>query len=79
MLSERTRADLGDIGINDLGAHRLKDLSEPQQLYQLGDGEFPPLKTLHATNLPTQATALVGRERELDEVGRFFASTGSSP
>ena len=72
VLSERTRADLGDIGVNDLGAHRLKDLSEPQQLYQLGDGEFPPLKTLHATNLPTQATALVGRERELDEVGTLL-------
>src|SRR5215211_261610 len=47
--------------------HRLKDLSEPQRLHQLGDGDFPPLRTLHATNLPTQATPLVGRERELAE------------
>jgi predicted ATPase/class 3 adenylate cyclase len=68
VLSERTRAQVDGVSIRDLGAHRLKDLSEPQQLYQLGDAEFPPLKTLHATNLPTQATALVGRQRELDEV-----------
>jgi predicted ATPase/class 3 adenylate cyclase len=68
VLSERTRVEVDGASIRDLGAHRLKDLSEPQQLYQLGDGKFPPLKTLHATNLPTQATPLVGREDELADV-----------
>jgi predicted ATPase/class 3 adenylate cyclase len=68
VLSERTRAYVDGVSIRDLGAHRLKDLSEPQQLYQLGDAEFPPLKTLHATNLPTQATPLVGREEELADI-----------
>ena len=52
----------------DLGFHRLKDLTAPQRLYQLGGGEFPPLKTLYQTNLPVQPTPLVGRERELGEV-----------
>jgi class 3 adenylate cyclase len=68
VLSERTRAQVDGVSIRDLGAHRLKDLSEPQQLYQLGNADFPPLRTLHATNLPTQATPLVGRERELGDV-----------
>jgi predicted ATPase/class 3 adenylate cyclase len=69
LLSQATR-DLLDprFAVRDLGEHRLKDLSAPQRLYQLGDGEFPPLKALHQTNLPIQATPLIGRERELEEL-----------
>jgi predicted ATPase/class 3 adenylate cyclase len=69
LLSQTTR-DLLDSSFElvDLGLHRLKDLSEPQRLYQLGTEEFPPLKTLHQTNLPVPATPFLGRERELSEV-----------
>ncbi|MEW5991980.1 MAG: tetratricopeptide repeat protein [Chloroflexota bacterium] len=55
----------------DLGAHRLKDLREPDRLYQLAgpdlQASFPPLATLDArpNNLPTQLTSFVGREEEL--------------
>ncbi len=54
--------------LHDLGEHRLKDLSAPEQIYQLGSEEFPPLNTLHQTNLPIPATPFLGRERELAEV-----------
>ncbi len=54
--------------LRDLGEHRLKDLSAPQRLYQLGDEDFPPLKTLHRTNLPVPSTPFVGRTRELESV-----------
>ena len=64
LLSQPTR-DLVDVDVRDLGEHRLKDLLEPQRLFQLGGEEFPPLKTLDWTNLPVQATPLIGREREL--------------
>jgi hypothetical protein len=47
----------------DLGEHRLKDLSAPERIYQLGDGEFPPLKTLYATNLPVPVTPSSGALR----------------
>ena len=40
----------------DLGEHRLKDLSAPERIYQLGDGDFPPLKSLYRTNLPDHPT-----------------------
>ena len=52
----------------DLGLHRLKDLSAPERIYQLGGDDFPPLKTLYQTNLPVPATPLLGREHELAEV-----------
>jgi predicted ATPase len=66
----RTTYDLASVdGLRDLGEHRLKDLSAPERLYQFGEGEFPPLKTLYQTNLPVPATPFLGRERELGEVG----------
>ena len=68
LVSQTTRDLLADLELHDLGAHRLKDLTEPQPLYQLGTQEFPPLKTLYQTNLPVQPTPLVGREEELAEV-----------
>ena len=48
--------------------HRLKDLTAPERLYQLGDDEFPPLRTLDATNLPLTGTPLLGREKELEQL-----------
>jgi predicted ATPase/class 3 adenylate cyclase len=57
----------------DLGEHRLKDLSAPERIYQLGEEEFPPLGSLHQTNLPVPATPFLGRERELQEVTGLLA------
>jgi predicted ATPase/class 3 adenylate cyclase len=57
--------------LQDLGKHRLRDLMEAERIFQLcGPGlppDFPPLKSLdqQPTNLPTQPTVLIGREREL--------------
>ncbi len=46
--------------------------------YQLGDGDFPPLKTLDATNLPVAASPLVGREHELGSWSRRFRTARAS-
>jgi predicted ATPase/class 3 adenylate cyclase len=69
LVSQTSRDLLGDqVELRDLGAHRLKDLTQAQRIYQLGDQDFPPLKSLQRTNLPVTATALVGREQELTEL-----------
>ena len=70
--SASTAALSGTDELRDLGEHRLKDLSEPERLYQLGEGEFPPLKSLYRTNLPVPATPFLGREHELAEVLRLL-------
>ena len=56
----------------DLGEHRLKDLGEPEQIFQVavaGTG-FAPLRTLSVlrNNLPVQRTLLVGRDGDVDRV-----------
>jgi len=73
LVSVSTAALTGSEGLRDLGEHRLKDLSAPERIYQLGEGEFPPLKSLYRTNLPIPATAFLGREAELAEVGALLA------
>ncbi len=67
-------ADLTDrVELRDLGWHRLKDLEEPEHLYDLVvpglDDTFPPLRSLgtHA-NLPRPTTELVGRDDEVTEL-----------
>ena len=68
LVSQSTRELAGADGLRDLGEHRLKDLTAPERIWQLGDGEFPPLKSLNQSNLPVQPTPFVGREKELGEV-----------
>jgi predicted ATPase/class 3 adenylate cyclase len=63
---------LNGLVVRDLGEHRLKDLSAAERLFQLGDGEFPPLRSLSRTNLPVASTPFMGRTGELAEVVRLL-------
>jgi predicted ATPase len=67
IISAATADLLTDEPLRDLGRHRLKDFDAPAQLYQLGPGEFPPLRTPGAVDLPVHPTAFLGRSRELYE------------
>jgi predicted ATPase/class 3 adenylate cyclase len=73
VVSAATAALVAGDGLRDLGEHRLKDLSRPERIYQLGEGDFPPLKSLYRTNLPVPSTPFLGRERELEEVTDLLA------
>jgi predicted ATPase/class 3 adenylate cyclase/Flp pilus assembly protein TadD len=68
LVSASTAALLDTDRLRDLGEHRLKDLSAPERIYQLGDDDFAPLTSLHQTNLPIPSTPFLGREKELTEV-----------
>lgn len=79
LVSEATAALLGHAPLRDLGPHRLKDLLEPIRLYQLeidaAPDAFPPLRSLHRTNLPRAAWPLLGRDGELKQI-RTLVSEG---
>src|SRR5439155_26261957 len=62
-----TVALLDRVSTVDLGLHRLKDFEGAIRLYQIGDGDFPPLRTPGSVELPTPASGFLGRERELYE------------
>jgi len=70
------------VTLRDLGAHRLRDLGRPEQVFQLEAAflraEFPPLTSLDnpdlPNNLPGQLSAFIGREHELAEVRSLAAS-----
>jgi predicted ATPase len=69
VLSAGTRSLLADsFPLLDLGEHRLKDFDDPVHLFQLGNGRFPPLRTISNTNLPRPASSFVGRQREVGEI-----------
>lgn len=65
--------------LHDLGAHRLKDLTHPEQVYQLVapdlPAEFPPLRSLESlpNNLPLQLTSFIGREADVAEIEELLA------
>jgi predicted ATPase len=77
------------MNLRDLGEHRLKDLGEPQRLFQLLHPDlpatFPGLRSLDhlPNNLPRQLTSFIGREREMalvrDMVGRTPLLTLTGP
>ena len=78
LLSDRL---LPGIELRDLGALRLRDLTNVEHVYQLLHpqlrADFPALRTLEATpnNLPQQLTSFIGRKRELAEVETLLGET----
>src|SRR6516225_390077 len=63
----------GGFGLKRLGEFRLRDLAEPELIYQLTHADlpadFPPIRTLSERpgNLPLQVSSFIGRERELEQ------------
>ena len=70
-----------NVSLLDLGEHRLKDLIQPENIFQLLapnlPKDFPVLRSLNTlpNNLPFQVTSFVGREREMREAIHLFSTT----
>ena len=68
--------------LRDLGEHRLKDLFQPERIFQLVHpalaGDFPPLATLsrRPNNLPTQTSEFLGREAQLSAIRDLLDTAG---
>ena len=86
LLSQAVAAGISDrlrdnVTLRDLGVVRLRDLANPEHVFQLVHpqlrSEFPALRSLETTpnNLPLQPTTFIGRDRELAELKRLFATT----
>ena len=64
----------------DLGDHRLRDLLEPERVFQLRYPDlpdaFPPLRTLdqQPNNLPLQPTPFLGRVQQVTDISDAVAA-----
>jgi predicted ATPase len=69
-----------DVGLRDLGEHQLKDLEQPEHIWQLMHPElpadFPPLSLERPSNhnLPHQLSSLVGREQAVVELRHLLVN-----
>ena len=56
--------------LRDLGSHRLDGVAGEHEVWQLGPGDYPPLRSAASRrgNLPRRLRRLVGREAELEAV-----------
>ncbi len=70
-----TTCDLlsASVSVHALGEYWLKDLPEPERLFQLGSEHHPPIRSLRRASLPEPATPLVGRKREAGELAALVA------
>jgi predicted ATPase/class 3 adenylate cyclase len=89
LLSEITRAIAygalpAETSLVDLGSQRLKDLNDPEHVWQLDiaglSSTFPPLRSVEVpaseralkNNLPLQLTSFIGRESEIAEIAHLL-------
>ena len=65
---------------DDMGVHRLRDLSRPEHVFRLGHPDLTvnpaPLVSLDAVpnNLPVQLSSFIGRERDIEFVSALLRS-----
>ena len=65
LVSEAAVAELGaSPELMDLGPQILKGFEEPCRVYQVGRAEFPALRSLSRSSLPTPANTIIGRDEE---------------
>jgi predicted ATPase/DNA-binding SARP family transcriptional activator len=76
LLSGATSALLGGTEPRDLGSFRLDGIVTDQRLFQLDDGEHPPLRTESSRrgNLPRRLGRLIGRHDDLKVIDEALAT-----
>ena len=78
LVCSKAVASLADpgVGLVSLGEHRLRDLAAADTVFQVGEGAFPPLRSVDVvpTNLPTMRTELIGRSDEVDALAELVES-----
>ncbi|HEU5143774.1 MAG TPA: adenylate/guanylate cyclase domain-containing protein [Dermatophilaceae bacterium] len=86
VMSEATHALVGEalrgMAVRDLGWHRLKDVPEPEHLYDVTPpglaAEHSALRSLGtAASLPSYTSELIGRSKELRDVTTAIESQGA--
>ena len=71
----------GAVTLNDLGTHHLKDLAEPEHVFEIRHRDLPvverPIRTVDVRrhNLPDYLTSFVGRDAQLEELAGLIGTS----
>ena len=67
---------LAGVSLRDLGEHHLRDIAQPEHLFQLTapgvESEFPPLRTGPTRSLPLSRSSFIGRATEIEELTQLL-------
>jgi predicted ATPase/class 3 adenylate cyclase len=81
LLSSVTASECGgEVSLRDLGTHRLKDLEEPERVFEVRHPDLPridrPIRTLDVRrhNLPDYLTSFVGRDGQIERLDAELSS-----
>ena len=63
------------LAARSLGVHELRDIPDMIEIYQVGEGDFPPLRTVDrvVSTLPSMRSSLIGREADVIHVRKLLA------
>lgn len=77
LLTEAVRSAAGASDVTDLGKHKLRDVADHVQVYQLGAEHFPALRVVDEaqSNLPVRPTRLIGRDIEIAKVRELMETS----
>lgn len=86
IFSSAAREEIGsnfpeESALEDLGLHALRDIPEPQRIFQLVHPDLPsdfPLTAAYSpiqNNLPVPVNRFIGRSRELREIKKFLSES----
>ncbi len=68
-----------EFGLKRVGEFRLRDLSEPELIYQLTHADlpvhFPPLNTANVGNIPLPVSSFIGRAWELEQIAAVLGES----
>jgi predicted ATPase/class 3 adenylate cyclase len=74
LLTDPVLAAIGsELDVTLLGNYRFKGVPGIVRIWQIGDDQFPPLRSVGRSNVPTSATTLVGRSADVDAVRQLLA------
>ncbi|MEZ5246254.1 MAG: adenylate/guanylate cyclase domain-containing protein [Acidimicrobiales bacterium] len=70
-------ADLVDVEMLALGQHRLRDVPEPVDIFQVGVESFRPLQVIDPSlsTLPLPGSPLIGRQREVGRIRQLLETS----
>ena len=75
LASNATTSMLDGVEIRELGEYQLKGLAGAERIFQIGAGDFPPLRVQDSESLPRARSSFIGRDALVADIVAQFDQT----